>query len=155
MSIHEELRAELREAMRSKDQQRLAALRQVESEAAVVKTAPGFSEPVDDAFYQRVIAAYVKKMQKARDEYAALGPRAQAMAEGLAFEVEYLGRWLPKKLDEAATRALVRGIIAELGVTGAQAAGRVTGQVLKQHKDAVDGALVNRLVRDELAAPQP
>lgn len=91
-------------------------------------------------------------MQKARDEYAALGPRAQAMSEALAFEVDYLGRWLPKKLDEAATRALVRGVIAELGVTGVQAAGRVTGQVLKQHKDAVDGGLVNRLVRDELAA---
>jgi len=70
MGIHDELRAELRDAMRTKDQRRLAALRQVESEAAVLKTAPGFSDPVDDAFYRRVIAAYVKKMQKAREEYA-------------------------------------------------------------------------------------
>lgn len=153
MGIHDELRAELRDAMRSKDQRRLAALRQVESEAAVLKTAPGFSDPVDDAFYRRVIAAYVKKMQKAREEYAALGPRAQEMAETLGFEVEYLGRWLPKKLDEAGTRALVRGIIAELGVSGAQATGRVTGQVMKQHKDEVDGGLVSRIVREELSAP--
>ena len=56
MGIHDELRAELRDAMRSKDQRRLAALRQVESEAAVLKTAPGFSDPLDDAFYRRVIA---------------------------------------------------------------------------------------------------
>lgn len=150
MSIQDEIRGELRDAMRSKDQQRLDALRQIETEVSVAKSAPGFSGDVNDALYLRIVAAYVKKMEKARAEYAAIGERARPMAEKLAFEVEYLSRWLPKRLDEAATRTLVRGVIAELGISGAQAIGRVTGQIMKQHKDEVDGALVSRIVREEL-----
>jgi uncharacterized protein YqeY len=74
------------------------------------------------------------------------------MAEKLGFEVEYLSRWLPQKLDEEATRSLVRSAIESLGVAGDEkAAGRVTGQLMKEHGKDVDGGLVNRLVREELA----
>jgi len=66
--------------------------------------------------------------------------------------VEYLSRWLPSKLDEAATRDLVKAAIAELGVGGDEkAAGRVIGHVMKTHGKDLDGGLVNRVVREELA----
>ena len=106
---------------------------------------------MDDVFYQGVIAAYVKKMGKARAEYAELGDRGEAMAEKLSFEVGYLSQWLPKELGEAETRELVVKAIEELGVAGdEQAAGRVTGTLMKTHGKDLDGALVNRLVREEL-----
>jgi uncharacterized protein YqeY len=74
------------------------------------------------------------------------------MADKLGFEVEYLSRWLPSKLDEKATRELVKGAIAELGVAGDEkAAGRVIGHLMKTHGKDLDGGLVNRLVREELA----
>jgi len=151
MSINDEVRAEMRDALRTKDQERLDTLRQVETEVSVAKSAPGFVGKVDDGLYQRVIAAYAKKMQKAQVEYEGLGDKGQAMAQKLAREVEYLARWLPQKLDEAATRALVSQAIDELGVSGPQAAGRVTGHIMKQHKDEVDGGLVSRLARELLA----
>ncbi|HEX6147142.1 MAG TPA: GatB/YqeY domain-containing protein, partial [Acidimicrobiia bacterium] len=72
-------------------------------------------------------------------------------AEKLAFEVEYLSRWLPQKLGEEETRALVMETIAELGVAGAEkAAGMVTGHLMKSHGKDLDGGLVNKLVREEL-----
>ena len=114
---------------------------------------PGFSGEVDDDLYRQVIGSYVKKMEKTRQEYLELGERGAAMAEKLAFEVEYLSRFLPKKLDEDATRTLVRSAIEALGVAGDEkAAGRVTGHVMKQHGKDLDGALVNRIVREELSA---
>jgi uncharacterized protein YqeY len=68
--------------------------------------------------------------------------------------VEYLSRWLPKRLDEAATRELVRSAISELGVAGdSKASGRVIGSIMKAHRDEVDGGVVNRLVAEELASP--
>jgi uncharacterized protein YqeY len=99
-----------------------------------------------------VIGAYVKRMRKALDEYGKLGERASEMVDKLSFEVSYLERWLPQKLDERRTRELVREAIAELGLTGPQAAGRVTGHVMKQHKDEVDGGLVSKIAREELAS---
>jgi len=151
MSIQEELTAELRSAMKEKDAARRDVIRQVQTEVATAKSHPDFEGEVDDALYQRVIASYVKKMDKSREEYAALGERGEQMADKLAFEVEYLSRWLPRKLDEEATRRLVAGAIADLGVAGDEkAAGRVTGHLMKTQGDDLDGGLVNRLVREEL-----
>ena len=126
-------------------------IRQVQTEVATARRAPGFEGEVDDAFYQKVIASYVKKMDKSRAEYEDLGERGAAMATKLAYEVEYLSRWLPNTLDEAKTRELVTTAIADLGVAGdPKSAGRVIGQLMKEHGKDLEGGLVNRLVREEL-----
>jgi uncharacterized protein YqeY len=152
VTIREELSIELKEAMRAKDARRRDVIRQIETEVAVARSQPGFTGEIDDVLYQQVIGSYVKKMDKSRQEYLDLGDRGAAMAEKLGFEVEYLSRWLPQKLDEEATRSLVRSAIESLGVAGDEkAAGRVTGQLMKEHGKDVDGGLVNRLVREELA----
>lgn len=151
MTIQEQLSAELREAMKAKDARRRDVIRQIQTEVATAKTQPDFQGEVDDAFYEKVIASYVKKMDKSRAEYADLGERGREMAEKLAFEVDYLSRWLPRKLDEDGTRELVRSAIAELGVAGdGKAAGRVTGHLMKSRGQDLDGSLVNRIVREEL-----
>lgn len=150
MSIKDELRNELKEAMRGRDQARLDVIRQVESELSVARTAPGFSGEVDDALYLQVIAAYVKKMDKAATEYEALGERGREMAEKLRFEVRYLTRWLPQKLSVEETRALIRKAMSDQGLTDPKQAGKLVGLLMKEHRDRLDGALANRLAREEL-----
>ncbi len=151
MTIQEQLTAELKDAMRQKDAPRRDAIRQIQTEVATAKSQPDFEGEVDDALYQKVIGSYVKKMEKSRAEYAELGERGQAMAEKLAFEVDYLSQWLPSKLGEDETRRLVVEAIDELGVAGDEkAAGRVTGHLMKASGEDLDGQLVNRLVREEL-----
>lgn len=118
---------------------------------AVAKAAPGFKGEVDDELYLKTVASYVKKMEKARQEYVALGDRGVAQAAKLAYEVDYLSRWMPQLAGEDETRAIVRAAIAELGVDDPRMAGRVTGHVMKSGT-GTDGALVNRLVREELGA---
>jgi hypothetical protein len=151
MTIAQQLAAELTDAMKKRDGPRRDVIRQVQTEVATARSQPDFEGQVDDAFYQKVIASYVKKMDKSRSEYAELGERGEAMANKLAYEVDYLSRWLPRKLGEEETRALVDGAITELGVAGDEkAAGRVTGHLMKTHGNDLDGALVNSVVREEL-----
>jgi hypothetical protein len=153
MSIKDQLASELKDAMRAKDGPRRDVIRQIETEVSMARSQPDFEGEVDDALYQQVIASYVKKMDKSRIEYLEHGDRGAAMAGKLAFEVEYLKRWLPTKLDEAATRELVRAAIADMGAAGDEkAAGRVTGQMMKMHGKDLDGGLVNRVVREELVS---
>ncbi|HEY4584494.1 MAG TPA: GatB/YqeY domain-containing protein [Acidimicrobiia bacterium] len=153
MTIKEELAQELKDAMRAQDGPRRDVIRQVETEVAVARSQPGFEGEVDDELYLDVIASYVKKMDKARDEYLEIGERGAAMADKLGYEVEYLSRWLPSKLDEDATLNLVKAAIAELGVAGDEKAeGRVMGHLMKTHGKDLDGGLVNRVVREELAS---
>ncbi|MGH8936668.1 MAG: GatB/YqeY domain-containing protein [Acidimicrobiia bacterium] len=162
MTIREELAEQLKQAMRERDRWRLDVIRQVETEVSVAKSAPGFSGRVDDDLYRRVIASYVKQMDKARREYEELGERGRAMADKLAFEIDFLSTWLPTKAGEEETRAEVRRAIEELGVTDPKAAGQVIGHLMRTRSEQLDGALVNRIVREELTggfggseAPQP
>ncbi len=152
MGIQDEMAAELKDAMRAGDKPRKDVIRQVQTEVATTRSEPGFSGEIDDALYERVIASYVKKMDKARQEYLDLGERGAAMAEKLAFEVDYLGRWLPQKLGEDETRRLVREAIESLGAAGdPKAAGRVTGTLMKSRGGDLDGGLVARIVSEELS----
>ena len=151
MTIQEELASELKEAIKTGDAPRRNVIRQVETEIAVAKAAPGFKGDVDDELYSKTIASYVKKMEKARQEFTALGDRGADQAAKLAYEVDYLSRWMPQLAGEEETRALVRAAIAELGVDDPKMAGRVTGHIMKS-ASGLDGGLVNRLVREELGA---
>jgi uncharacterized protein YqeY len=148
MSIKTELAAELKDAMLNRDALRRDVIRQIETEVTRKITEPGFGGEADDALYTQVIASYVKKMTKARDEYAALGERGEQLATKLGFEVAYLSRWLPKTLGEDETRALVRATIADIG--DSQSPGMVIGRLMKAHGDELDGSMVNRIVREEL-----
>ena len=152
-TIAEQLDAELKDAMRAKDAARRDVIRQIRAEAGVARSAPGFDKNEGDDFYRTVIGSYVKKMQKSLAEYEGLGERGQEMAEKLRFEVDYLSRWLPSKLDDVATAELVDRTIEGLGVAGdPSAAGRVIGSIMKDHRDEVDGAVVNRIVRERLGS---
>lgn len=151
MSIEAEIDVELKDAMRARDKQRLDALRAVKTELGKKITEPGHSGEVDDELYVEVIGAFSKRMQKTLPEYESLGERGQAMVDKLTWEVDYLSRWLPKKLDEGATRELVANVIAELGAEDASGKGQVMGRLMKDHKDELDGALVNRMVGELLA----
>ncbi|MCI0426271.1 MAG: GatB/YqeY domain-containing protein [Actinobacteria bacterium] len=151
MTIKEELAAELRDALKTKDGPRRDVIRQIETEVSLARSAPGFGGVVDDALYRQVIASYTKKMEKARAEYVGFGEQGRAMADKLAFEVSYLQRWLPRKLGETETREMVRATIADLDVAGDQkSAGRVIGTLMKTHGGDLDGALVSRIVAEEL-----
>jgi uncharacterized protein YqeY len=153
MTIQEQLSAALTDAIKTQDAPRRDVIRQIQTEVATTKSQADFIGEADDAFYQKIIASYVKKMDKSRAEYAGLGERGEAMAEKLAWEVEYLSQWLPTKLGEEDTRELVIAVIEDLGVAGEEkAAGRVTGQLMKSHGKDLDGGLVNRLVREALSA---
>lgn len=150
MGLKQELRDELKDAMRAKDQPRLAVLRAIETEMSTLKSSPGFSDEVNDELYLKVVTSYAKKMTKALKEYEKAGERGEEQANTLRFEVDYLSRWLPKAMDEAQTRELIKKTIDSLGVSGPQAIGRVMGAIMKDHKDEVDGGLVSRLVKEAL-----
>lgn len=151
MTIQEQLAANLKDAMRARDKPQINVIRQIESEVALRKSAPGFSGAVDDELYIETISGYVKKMKKAQAEFEAAGERGAEQAAKLAYEVGYLSQWLPEEVDEETTRSIVKEAIAELGVDDPKQSGRVIGHVMKS-RDGLDGGLVNALVREELGA---
>ncbi|NNF65821.1 MAG: GatB/YqeY domain-containing protein [Acidimicrobiia bacterium] len=147
--IADELEAELKDGMRERDRARINVIRQIKTEVAVLTASAGFDRRVDDALYVEIISSYSKKMQKAKDEFESAGERGREQAEKLAYEIEYLSRWLPAQLSREETSALVAKAIADVGASDVKDLGRVMGAVMKSGAE-VDGALVNQLVREQL-----
>jgi uncharacterized protein len=153
MSLEQNLNDTLTKAIREKDQRAADIVRMIKSKIGERRTAKGFSGQVDDALVQDVISAYRKSLQKALPDYAKAGDRGAAQAAQLKFEIEYLERWLPKGMDEAALRALVAERIRSLGITDAKQAGRLVGDVMKTHKGQVEAGDVKRIAEELLPKP--
>ena len=151
MPLEQQLTDALKQAMRDKDAPTLDALRMLKTKIMERRTAAGFSGVVDDALVTDVIGAYRKSLAKAVDEFVAAGDRGKEQAESLRFEITVCDRFLPRRLDEAALRALVRERAAALGITDVKMAGRLVGDISKSHKDQVDGREVKRIAEEELA----
>jgi uncharacterized protein YqeY len=155
MSLEEDLRSQLTTAMKAKDLRTANAIRMINTKVMERRTAKGFSGQVDDALILDVIGAYKKSLAKAKEEFEAAGDRGKEQAAELAWEIDFLGRFLPKGLSEDEIRAAVVTAIATLSAQGVKAdvkaAGRVMGEVMKLHKGRVESSTVKRIAEAELA----
>lgn len=151
VTIEAQLREDQITAMKARDTARLNAIRSVQAEVAMAKSAPGFSGDVGDALYTKTIATYVKRITKSKAEYDTMGEKGAEHSAKLAFEIDYLSRYLPTALDEEATKVLVDQTIAGIGAGADTPIGQVIGAVMRSRQD-LDGALVNRLVREALGS---
>jgi uncharacterized protein YqeY len=150
MTLEQTLTDTLTQAIRAKDTRTADVVRMLKSRLTERRTSKGFTGQVDDALVLEVIGAYRKSLQKALPDYEKAGERGQAQAAQLRFEIEFCERFLPRGLDDAALRALVRERLVALGVTDAKQVGRVVGDVMKTHKGQVEAGDVKRVAEELL-----
>ncbi len=150
MALEETLNDTLTRAIRARDTQTAGVVRMIKARIGERRTAKGFSGTVDDALVLDVIASYRKQLQKAIGEFEKAGERGAEHIARLRSEIEVCERFLPRRLDEAAVRALVQSRIEALGVKDAKQVGRLVGDVMKTHKGEVDAGDVKRIAEDLL-----
>jgi len=152
MALEQDLNERLTRAIKDRDARTADTLRMVKSRLQERRTAKGFSGQVDDALVLDVIGAYRKQLQKALVEFEKVGERGAAQAAQLRFEIALCEGYLPKGLDEAALRDLVRERLASLGIADAKQVGRLVGDVMKTHKGQVEAGDVKRVAEELLKA---
>ncbi len=152
MALEQALNDTLTQAIKAKDARTADVVRMLKTKIQERRTAKGFAGTVDDALVLDVIGAYRKLLQKALVEYEKAGERGAAQAAQLRFEIEFCERYLPKTMDEAAVRALVRERIGTLGISDPKQAGRLVGDIMKTHKGQVEAGDVKRIAEELLKA---
>ena len=142
MTIRERLEADIVAAMRSRNQQRLDALRYLKS--AVNRVEIDQRTTLDDA---GVIDVVVRQVKDRRDSIRMFeqGNRADLVAKEAA-DLAILEEYMPPQLDEAELTRLVQQVISEVGAATMQDKGKVMGRLMPQVQGKADGALVNFLV---------
>lgn len=148
MTIQERIDADIKEAMRAKAAEKLAALRMVKSalmNAAIEKHGAGGK--LSDLDSLAVIRKQVKQRRESIEGFAKGGRSDLAAKESK--EIEYLTEYLPAPLKESEIQQLVKEAIQEVGATSKaqmaavmkvateKAAGRVDGKTLSLAVQAI------------------
>ncbi len=147
MSLKDQLTADMKEAMKAKQTERLSTIRQLRG--AIKNKEIELQQDLDDDAIISVISTLVKQRREAAQMYID-NDRPELAAKEEA-EMAVLQDYLPAQLGEEEIKAIVTAVIAEVGASSMKDMGKVMPQIMARTKGAADGKLVNQLVREQLA----
>ena len=146
MSLMEKLTADMKEAMKQGEKERLSVIRLVRGSVRQAEI-DGKKTLSDD----EIIGVITKEVKMRRDsiEEFERGGRSD-LVEKTQAEIAILMPYLPAQLSPDEVRQLVETAIAEVGATTAKDMGKVMGVLMPRVKGRADGKLVNEIVRSLL-----
>jgi len=148
MSIQEQINNDLKEAMKARNVDKLAALRAVKSAIMLEATKDGNSS-VSDAVSLKVIAKLVKQRKDSAAIFTEQNRPDLAIDE--VNQLAYLECYLPEQMSEEEVRKVVKEVIAQVGALSPADMGKCMGPLIAKLKGKTDGLLISKLVKEELS----
>jgi uncharacterized protein len=149
MTIQEEIDADLKNAMRSRDAERLSVLRMAKSaltNAAIEKV--GAVGGLSDSEAVGVIRKQVKQRLDSIQSFEKGGRPELAAKERK--EIEFLTAYLPKPLGENEIQQIVQDAMAQVGATSKAQMGAVMKIAVEKAGGRVDGKTLSQAVQKAL-----
>jgi uncharacterized protein YqeY len=147
MSLIARIEAELKEAMRARDQGRTGALRL--TLAALRSSEKELGRPLKDEEELQVLQRERKRRTEAAEAFRAGGREERAAQE--ESELAVIQEFMPEPIADEELEQIVDDAIAETGATSLRDLGRVMADVMPQVAGRADGSTVSQLVREKLA----
>lgn len=147
MSLIEEIKEEIEDAMREGDTVRRDTLRLIV--ASLQGAEKELQRPLSEDEELQVLQRERKKRVEAAEAFRSGGREEQAEQEEA--ELEVLEEFMPEPLSEEELEEIVDDVIAEVGATSMRDIGRVMADVMPQVAGRADGSAVSQLVREKLA----
>jgi len=142
--LQERIEADLKQAMRDRNEVDKLALRNVKTAITLARTATA-NHNLSEAEILAVLQKEAKRRRDTATEYERLG--ASKQAEGELAELAVIERYLPRQLNETELEEIVRAVIAEKGATSMKEMGAVMSGVMARVTGVADGKAVNQIVR--------
>jgi uncharacterized protein YqeY len=149
MALEEKIMAEMKDAMKSKNEALLRGLRAIKAEIIKAKTDPGAGGAIDEATEQKFLQKMMKQRRDSFDIFTQQGRADLAVKE--KEEMDLIERFLPKQLGEAEIKEAVAKIIAETGASSPADMGKVMGVASKQLAGLADGKTISAIVKELLS----
>lgn len=149
MGLQQEVMTALKEAMKSKNQTALTALRAVKSAILLAQTESGAKEELTEEQELKILQKQVKQRKDSAAIYIEQGREDLATPE-LA-EAEVISQFLPEALSDEEIEKVVVMTIEQLGAEGMKDMGKIMGAVSKQLTGQADGKTISNIVRQKLS----
>lgn len=143
--------ADLKEAMKNKEQDRLRVLRSLKAkllEKEISERKGGEAELSNEQAIEVLMKA-AKQRKESIDQFESGG--RDDLAENEKRELALIESYLPKMLSEEEVRDIARQKIEALGAETMADMGKVMGVMMQELKGKAEGATVSKVIKEELS----
>lgn len=150
MALEQQIMAEMKDAMKAKNEAVLRSLRAIKAEIIKAKTDPGAGGEIDEATEQKFLQ---KMMKQRRDSFEIFTQQGRTdLAAKEKEEMDVIEKFLPKQLSTEDIKEVVASIIIQTGASSPADMGKVMGIASKQLAGQADGKTISNIVKEMLAS---
>ncbi|MFN4882043.1 MAG: GatB/YqeY domain-containing protein [Bacteroidota bacterium] len=150
MTLEQKIMAEMKEAMKNKDEGTLRGLRAIKAAIILAKTEKGFSGEITEDAEIKILQKLLKQRKDSLEIFNK--ENRPDLAQKEKEEIAVIEKFLPTPLTEDELRVELRKIIADSGAIGPSDLGKVMGIASKSFAGKADGKTISSLVKELLGA---
>lgn len=149
MNLEQQIMAEMKEAMKAKDEAGLRGLRAIKAEIIKAKTEPG----ANGELTEEVATKMLQKMMKQRKDSLEIFKQQNRddLAKKEEEEIAVIEKFMPAQMSEAELKETIKKIIEQVGASTPADMGKVMGVATKQLAGQADGKAISTTVKELLS----
>ncbi|WP_430785178.1 GatB/YqeY domain-containing protein [Virgibacillus flavescens] len=148
MTLLEQLNADMKQAMKDKDKDKLGVIRMVKASLQNETIKQG-KDTLSEDDELTVLSRELKQRKDSLQEFKAAG--REDLVSKLDVEINILQAYMPKQLSEQELEEIVQNTIQEVNATSKKEMGKVMSAIMPKVKGKADGSSINKLVLKHLS----
>lgn len=148
MSLETNVMAQMKDAMKSKNEAALRTLRAIKAAIIIAKTSEGAGGEIAEAEELKLLQKLAKQRKDSLDIFTQ--QNREDLAKKEQEELDIINTFLPAQLEGEALEKVLKEIIAEMGATGPADLGKVMGAATKKLAGKADGKAISAMVKQLL-----
>ena len=151
MSLKETIENEYKNALKSKDKNKISTYRLILSsikDLDIINRSGPNKKETDDEDIKKLLKKMVKQRAESIDIYKK--NNRTDLLEVEQNEYDILTSFLPKQLNEEETKKICEDAISKIGANSLKDMGKVMGELKKTHADEIDFSKAGSLIRELL-----
>jgi uncharacterized protein len=148
MNLEQQIMAEMKEAMKAKNEANLRGLRAIKAEIIKAKTEPGAGGEISA---DKELAMLTKMMKQRKDSLEIYNQQGRSdLAQKEEEEIALISRFLPQQLSPEELKTELLKVIEETGASSPADMGKVMGVASKKLAGRADGKTISAAVKELL-----
>jgi len=147
MSLKDQIKNDIKVAMRAKDTVKRDTLRNIQTVVKQIEVDE--RRDVSDADVEKILMKYAKQREDGMAQFAQAGRDDLVQKESA--ELAIVKSYLPEPMDDQELERVITEIIATTGAKGMQDMGKVMGAAKTAIGSRADGGRINKIVKSILA----
>ncbi len=149
MGLEQKVMADMKDAMKAKDEAGLRGLRAIKAAIIIAKTAEGAGGELKEEDETKMLQKLVKQRRDSLEIFKK--QNREDLAKKEEEEIAVIEKFLPAQMSEAELRTSIQKLIEQTGAVSAADMGKVMGAATKQLAGQADGKSISAVVKELLS----